>query len=95
MFAGAPNPGVVEWGAGRGCPLLAEGHWRLGHAGCAGVCEVEGNSRRREEGGRRFDIEKSQAFGWGGSGLVRQSGGVWNYSRGKFREKDRFNGIST
>lgn len=31
----------------------------------------------------------------GRSDLVKQPGGVWNYDRGEFREKERFNGSST
>ena len=39
---------VVEWQIDQRFPLLEEGQWRLGHAGCIGVCEMEGNSKQKE-----------------------------------------------
>lgn len=33
---------------------MEEGQWRLGHAGCIGVCEMEGNSKQKEQHVQRF-----------------------------------------
>lgn len=37
-----------------GRPVLEEVQWRLGPTRCIGVCEVEGNSKQREQHVQRF-----------------------------------------